>query len=55
MTTWTKTKTINTAAQVEAAKPGVHRVGSALGLYLKKGEGGAGSWYWRYRLGGKRP
>ena len=28
-------KTINTAAQATAAKPGVHRAGNATGLYLK--------------------
>jgi hypothetical protein len=38
----TNTKTINTTAQVAAAKPGVHRVGRAPGLYLKKAEGGGG-------------
>jgi hypothetical protein len=40
-----KPKTINTAAQAAAAKPGVHRIGGATGLYLKKGENGAGSWF----------
>jgi integrase len=46
-------RTINTASQVATAEPGVHRVGGATGLYLKKSANG-GSWVWRYRLDGAR-
>lgn len=49
-----KTKAISTAAQLTAARPGVHRVTGSTGLYLRKGENGAGSYFYRYRLGGKR-
>jgi integrase len=41
-------------AEAEAAPPGVYRVSGATGLYLKKGETGAGSWVYRYWLGGRR-
>ena len=34
--------------------PGVHRVKDAIGLYLNKGDGDAGSWFHRYRFSGKR-
>jgi integrase len=46
--------TIKTATQAFAAPAGVHGAGG--GLYLRKtsGERGAGSWIYRYRLGGKR-
>jgi hypothetical protein len=40
--------------QAEAAGPGVHRVKEAVGLYLNKAEGDAGSWFHRYRFCGKR-
>jgi integrase len=49
-----KSKAISTQAQAEAALAGVHRVKDATGLYLKKGDGGGGSWFHRYRTGGKR-
>jgi integrase len=45
---------ISTQAQVEKAAPGVHHVKGETGLYLKKGEGDAGSWFRRYWFGGKR-
>jgi integrase len=48
------TRAINTAAQAQAAKPGVRRAAGATGLYLKKGESGAGSWFYRYSVGGRR-
>jgi hypothetical protein len=48
------TKLISTQAQAEAAAPGVHRVKDAVGLYLNKGEGGAGSWFHRYWFNHKR-
>lgn len=38
----------------ERAGPGVHSVGDVTGLYLKVGGNGAASWFYRYRLGGKR-
>jgi integrase len=41
-------------AQAEKAKPGVHRVRDSVGLYLRKGANGAGSWFRRYWFGGKR-
>jgi hypothetical protein len=48
-------KTISNQQQAEAAGPGVYRVKGAVGLHLKKGESGSGSWFYRFRLGGKRP
>jgi integrase len=50
----TRAKAIGSAAQVAAARPGVHRIADATGLYLKKGSSGAGSYFYRYRLGGER-
>jgi hypothetical protein len=47
-------KPISTQAQAEAAAPSLHRVKDAVGLYLNKGDGDAGSWFHRYRFGGKR-
>jgi integrase len=47
-------KLISTQAQAEKARRGVHRVKGAVGLYLKKGENGSGSWFRRYWFGGKR-
>ena len=47
-------KPISTQAQAEAAAPGLHRVKDAVGLYLNKGDGDAGSWFHRYWFGGKR-
>ncbi len=47
-------RTISTALQAANAKPGVHKVAGAPGLYLKVGGADAASWFWRYRLGGKR-
>jgi len=48
-------KTISNQQQAEAAGPGVYRVKGAVGLHLKKGENGSGSWFYRFRFGGKRP
>jgi integrase len=48
-------KAISTQQQAENASPGVYRVKDAKGLYFKKGEGGSGSWIYRFRFGGKRP
>lgn len=50
----TKVKRISKAAEAAAASPGVHTVTGATGLYLKKGENGAGSWFYRYSIGDKR-
>jgi integrase len=52
--TKTVRKPISTQAQAENAAPGLHRVRNAVGLYLNKGDGDAGSWFHRYRFGGKR-
>jgi hypothetical protein len=49
-----KSKLITNQAQAEAAKPGVHRVKDAVGLYLKKGENGAGARFRRFWFDGKR-
>jgi integrase len=56
MVTKTKTKKapIGNAAQVAAAKPGVHKIAGAEGLYLKKTGSGAGSWFYRYRIAGDK-
>ena len=48
------TRQVTNMAQAEAAPPGVHSVSGATGLYLKKGETGAGSWVYRHWLGGER-
>jgi integrase len=48
-------KAISTQAQADNAGPGVHRVKGATGLYLKKTTPSSGSWFYRFRLGGKRP
>ena len=45
---------ISTTLQAKHAKPGVHKVSGAPGLYLKVGESGSGSYFWRFRLGDKR-
>jgi hypothetical protein len=37
-----KAKTISTATHSAAARSAVHRIEGATGLYLKKGENGAG-------------
>jgi integrase len=50
-----KGATVSTQAQAEAAGAGVHRVKGEKGLYLRKGDNGTGSWFYRFRLGGKRP
>jgi Arm DNA-binding domain len=47
-------KAISTDLQVKGAKAGVHRVTGAVGLYLQVGETGSASWFYRFRLGGKR-
>jgi integrase len=47
-------KIISTALQADNARSGVHKVSGATGLYLKVGETGAGSYFWRFRLGDKR-
>jgi hypothetical protein len=47
-------KTVATAWQVAAAKPGVHRVSGAVGLYLKKTGITAGPYFFRYRFKGGR-
>jgi integrase len=49
-----KTKAISTALQAANAPAGVHKVTGAVGLYLKVGEGGSGSWFYRYRWGDRR-
>ena len=48
-----KTKTISTALQAANAPVGVHKVAGVAGLYLKIGETGAGSYFYRYRA--RRP
>jgi integrase len=50
----TTAKAIGSAAQVASARPGVHRVADATGLYLKKGSSGTGSYFYRYRFRGER-
>ena len=46
---------ISNTEQVKGAGPGVHRVTDTKGLYLKVNESGdAGSWFYRYRLAGRR-
>ena len=40
--------------QADSAAPGIHRVAGAEGLYLKVGDNGKGSWFWRYRFAGRR-
>jgi integrase len=50
----TEPKTIRAAAQAASAKPGIHRVSGATGLYLKRGESGAGAWFYRFSLNGRR-
>jgi hypothetical protein len=49
-----KTKTISAAFQVANAPVGVHKIAGVAGLYLKVGETGAGSYFYRYRLGDRR-
>ena len=49
-----KTKTISTALQAANAPVGVHKIAGVAGLYLKIGETGAGSYFYRYRLGDRR-
>ena len=49
-----KTKTISTALQASNAPVGVHKVAGVAGLYLKIGATGAGSYFYRYRLGDRR-
>jgi integrase len=49
-----KTKTISAALQAANAPVGVHKVAGVAGLYLKIGETGAGSYFYRYRLGDRR-
>jgi integrase len=48
-------RTIANQSQAEAAGPGVYPVKDAKGLYLKKTAIGSGSWFFRFRFGGKRP
>ena len=48
-------KDISTALQVDNAAPGMHKISNAVGLYLKVGETGAGSYVYRYRIGDRRP
>ena len=52
--TTVKAKTISTALQVATAPVGVHKIAGVAGLYLKIGETGAGSYFYRYRLGDRR-
>jgi integrase len=49
-----KTKTISAALQAANAPVGVHKIAGVAGLYLKIGETGAGSYFYRYRLGDRR-
>jgi hypothetical protein len=49
-----KTRTISTQLQADDAGPGVHKVTGVVGLYLKIGETGRGSYFFRYRWGDKR-
>jgi hypothetical protein len=52
--TTVKTKTISAALQAANAPVGVHKIAGVAGLYLKVGEAGAGSYFYRYRLGDRR-
>jgi hypothetical protein len=45
---------LKTATQVAAAKPGVHRIDGAPGLYFKRGAAGAGSYFYRYSRRGEQ-
>ena len=47
---------MTTAAQVQRAGIGKHKVSGATGLYLRKtsDESGGGAWVWRFWFGGKR-
>jgi integrase len=49
-------KTISTVIQARTTKAGLYRVSGpgVVGLYLKVAETGAASYFWRYRLDGKR-
>ena len=49
-----QTKTISTALQAANAPVGVHKIAGVAGLYLKIGETGHGSYFYRYRLGDRR-
>jgi hypothetical protein len=51
----TTAKAISNQTQADNAMPGVHRVKGTKGLYLRKGDNGSGSWFYRFRLGGRRP
>jgi integrase len=42
---------MSSAAQVASFPAGVHSVKNAPGLYLRKSEGGSGSWFFRYYAG----
>jgi integrase len=50
----TKAKALTNAIQVMNAPIGVHRIGNATGLYLKKSGVDTGSYLFRYRFGKKR-
>jgi Arm DNA-binding domain len=52
--TTVKTKTISATLQAANAPVGVHKVAGVAGLYLKIGETGTGSYFYRYRLGDRR-
>ena len=50
-----KPRAISNQSQVDCAGPGIYRVKGAVGLHLKRGENGSGSWFYRFRFAGKRP
>ena len=49
-----KISKISTQDQADSAPLGVHKITKVVGLYLKVGDGGAASYFLRYRLGDKR-
>ena len=49
-----KSKQISSQQRAEGVGPGTYRAKGTVGLYLKKGENGSGSWFFRFRLNGKR-
>ena len=49
-----KTKRVSTELQAKSAGPGEYTTTGAVGLYLRVSETGAGSYFYRYWLGGLR-
>ena len=49
-----KPKEISSQQRAEGVGPGTYRAKGTVGLYLNKSENGSGSWFFRFRLDGKR-